>query len=108
MLDFFLVLGQIPGTNITLTFTDVVVLYSVAFITYYLHREHKLSKRALKHLVLAFWLHVSKPRRGRPPKKVELWPEHTGLTPLINIDFANLWRLLRHAYRQAGPAQLDV
>ena len=98
MLDFLLVLGQIPGTRTDLTFTDVVVIYSVTFITYYARREYKLSKRALKYLVLAFWLYVSRPKRGRPPKKVELWPDHTSSVPLINLDFgflARSWRLIR-------------
>lgn len=98
MLDFLLVLGQIPGTRIDLTFFDVLAGFCVIFILYKLYREHKLSKQALKALVVAFWLYVSRPKRGRPPKQVELWPDHTSSVPLINIDFGYLsrrWRLAR-------------
>lgn len=108
MLNFFLVLGQVPGTNIELTFYDVMTIYLLAILAYWLRREYKLSKIAIKSLFLNFWLYVSKPRRGRPPKKLELWPEHIDIVPLVNTGFGNLWRLLRLAYRQAGPAGLDA
>jgi len=97
MLDFLLVLGQIPGTHIDITFVDILIGYSIILILYSLHREHKLSKKALKELVLAFWLYVSRPKRGRPPKQVVLWTDHIDLAPLIGIDFGHLFR--RRAYR---------
>lgn len=35
MLDFFLVLGQIPGTNFTLTFSEVLVIATLVGIASY-------------------------------------------------------------------------
>lgn len=101
MLTFFVFLGQVPGTHFYLTFNELMVAYLVAMISYTVHREHRLAKQAIKHLVVNFWVWVSQPKRGRPAKQVALWPDHTNLAPLVNIDFGYLSQRL-HLVRRAA------
>lgn len=100
MLDFFLVLGQVPGTHIDLTFTEIATVYSAALIFYLMRREHGLASKAISHMSLMFWLITSRPKAGRPPKKTVLWPEHIDLVPLVDIDFDRYLRLLRQLQEQ--------
>ena len=56
MLDFLLVLGQIPGTNLQITFNEITIFITAVFIWYFRRqlralaiREYKLSLAYLKH-----------------------------------------------------------
>jgi hypothetical protein len=95
MLDFFLVLGQIPGTHIDLTFAEIATIYSAALISYLIRREYRIATQAISMMSVMFWLDASRPKLGRPPKKTVLWPAHINLAPLVNIDFDRYFRLLR-------------
>lgn len=43
MLDFFLILGQIPGTDLTITFNEIVLAFIFAWLTYVEFRPAKKS-----------------------------------------------------------------
>ncbi len=42
MLDFLLVLGQIPGTNFQITFSEMLVLVALVGVIYVVRKEHFL------------------------------------------------------------------
>lgn len=48
MLDFLLVLGQIPGTNVQITFNDLVTVACVAYLFYEYKKYKKEIRRWLK------------------------------------------------------------
>lgn len=56
MLDFLLVLGQIPGTDIQITFNELVVLASLAAIWHFRRQLRRLA--AAKKRQLAVWLRL--------------------------------------------------
>jgi hypothetical protein len=62
MLNFFLVLGQIPGTDFQLTFTDMLCVVLFGLCTY-LVRRHRVELRTtyfhLKLSVLLTQSHIS-------------------------------------------------
>ena len=54
MLDFFLVLGLIPGTNFQITFNEIVAVVSLAAIWYF-RRQLRRQLVAQKQRLLVFW-----------------------------------------------------
>jgi hypothetical protein len=88
MLDFFLVLGQVPGTRFYLTFTELFSTYSICLIAYILHREYNIRKKFLIHMRFTYVMHSTKVRPGRLKKRV-LLPDHISLIPLVKTDFEN-------------------
>jgi hypothetical protein len=68
MLDFFLVLGQVPGTRFFLTFNELFSAYSIWLTFYLTRREFIIARQGVKHIPLAYWLVVSSKKAGRPPK----------------------------------------
>lgn len=97
MLDFLLVLGQVPGTHVELTFTDVLAGYFIVVFLYTAHREFKIRSSWLCYMRIIYCLYSIRPQVGRPRKRAEL-PGHISLALAINIDFDYLlrhWRLAR-------------
>ena len=91
MLDFLLVLGQIPGTGLQLTFTDILLLTSLLIIaftwrmrlfTYGYRQAHELS--VLKHKALR-QLGINKVSSGRSiRRKVVVPPERIYRRPFVS------------------------
>jgi|SRR4051812_19367907 hypothetical protein len=88
MLDFFLVLGQVPGTRFYLTFTELISTYSICLSAYILHREYNIRTNFLSHMRLIYVMYSTRVRPGRVKKRVEL-PDRISLIPLIKTDFEN-------------------
>lgn len=86
MLDFLIVLGQIPGTQYDLTFSNIIIGYSVVLTFYFLQREYKNRKCWLKRVGLIYRLEAIKPRRGRPKQRVVLI-DRKGSTLRVNTAF---------------------
>ena len=58
MLNEFLVLGQVPGTNFQITFNDLVLLFDLALLLFALEHYHHLTQkiryyRLYSHLLVA-------------------------------------------------------
>jgi len=53
MLDFLLILGQIPGTNIRISFGQLVVAIIVGLLAIRLYRRPTLRRK------YAYWFHLS-------------------------------------------------
>ena len=51
MLDFLLVLGQIPGTNFQITFNDIVAIICIAYLYY----EYKKYRRQIHRFLKWAW-----------------------------------------------------
>jgi hypothetical protein len=68
MLDFFLVLGQVPGTHFYLTFNELFSAYSICIISYVTRREYRIAIKGRQFIPTNFFTVVSTPMRGRPPK----------------------------------------
>jgi hypothetical protein len=68
MLDFFLVLGQVPGTHFFLTFNELFSAYSICLISYLIRREYRIAINGGQLIPMAFFTVVSTPMRGCPPK----------------------------------------
>jgi hypothetical protein len=68
MLDFLLVLGQVPGTHITLTFNEMLTIYFVIIACYIYRHDHKIASSTKKFIELSFWLYISRNKLGRPYK----------------------------------------
>jgi hypothetical protein len=68
MLDFFLVLGQVPGTHFFLTFNELFGAYSLCLFTFITRREFKTAQKGACGIPLAYWLVITAPKRGAPPK----------------------------------------
>ena len=45
MINEFLVLGQVPGTNFQITFSDLVFLFDMALLFYTLERYHHIIQK---------------------------------------------------------------
>lgn len=50
MLDAFLILGQIPGTDYQLTFTNIIAIYFVAGFTWLALKERDALKARFSNL----------------------------------------------------------
>lgn len=48
MWDFILVLGQIPGTNIQVTFSEFIVMLIIAWLAWRARRKHIGVRRFMK------------------------------------------------------------
>jgi hypothetical protein len=42
MLNEFLVLGLIPGTNIQITFNELLLVLDISLVVFLLHKKHKV------------------------------------------------------------------
>jgi hypothetical protein len=94
MLDFFLVLGQIPGTKFYLTFTELFSTYSICLFAYILQREFHIRKNFLIRMRLVYVMHSTRVLPGRIKQRVIL-TERINLIPLIRSDFAHFWKNLQ-------------
>jgi hypothetical protein len=94
MLDFFLVLGQIPGTKFYLTFTELFSTYSICLTVYILHREYNLRKNFLIYMRLVYIMYSTRVLPGRIKQRVIL-TERINLVPLIRSDFENFLKSLQ-------------
>jgi hypothetical protein len=93
MLDFFLVLGQVPGTHFFLTFTEIFSAYSICLTAYILHREYHIRKSFLVYIRLVYVMYSHRVRPGKLKKRAIL-PDHIDLAPLADIDFENFLKHL--------------
>lgn len=50
MLDFFLVLGQVPGTDIQLGFWQIMSGYLSAFLLVLFYRKYKASRKVIQQI----------------------------------------------------------
>lgn len=64
MLNQFLVLGQVPGTNFQVTFNDFVAILCCLALTYIWHRNPRLIRFTL--IKLEFWLAIFSLRFKQP------------------------------------------
>jgi hypothetical protein len=99
MLDFFLVLGQVPGTRFFLTFTELFSAYTIALTVFILQREYRLRIKFLVRMRVIYVMYSTRVRPGSPKKRAIL-PAHIDLTPLIRSDFENFRKRLEPAQRQ--------
>lgn len=89
MLDFFLVLGQVPGTHFYLTFTELLSAYSISLAAYILQREYRARKSFLVYARLVYVMYSHRLRPGRVRRR-EVLPAHINLTLRVNIDLHHL------------------
>ncbi len=94
MLDFFLVLGQVPGTKFYLTFTELFSTYSICFTAYILHREYHIRKDFLVYMRLVYVMHSTRVLPGKIKQRVIL-TDRIDLIPLVKTDFENFYQDLR-------------
>jgi hypothetical protein len=99
MLDFFLVLGQVPGTRFFLTFTELFSAYTIALTVFILQREYRLRIKFLVRMRIIYVMYSTRVRPG-PPKRRAILPDHIDLTPLIRSDLENFRKRLEPAQRQ--------
>jgi hypothetical protein len=45
MLNEFLVLGQIPGTNFQITFSELALLFDIALVVFLLRKNHVIFQK---------------------------------------------------------------
>lgn len=53
MLNEFLVLGQVPGTNLQITFTELMLLFDIALILLMLEKKLDMRKQ-----VSYYWIYI--------------------------------------------------
>jgi hypothetical protein len=94
MLDFFLVLGQIPGTPFYLTFSELFSVYSIALCYYIFRREYRIRTTFYTDMKLNYVMYSSRVRPG-PVKRREVLPGHIDLTLLEYIDVEGYLRRLQ-------------
>jgi hypothetical protein len=99
MLDFFLVLGQVPGTRFFLTFTEVFSAYTIVVSAYILHREYYVRMAFYALMRLNYVMYSSRVHPG-PVRKRAILPDHIDLTPLIKNDFEHFWKSLQNFARR--------
>jgi hypothetical protein len=85
MLDFFLILGQVPGTHFYLTFTEVFCVYTISLSAFYLNREYRSRTSFYTYMKFNYAMFSSRVRPGRI-KRREVLPVHIDLAPLVDID----------------------
>jgi hypothetical protein len=95
MLDFFLVLGQVPGTHFFLTFTEIFSTYTILLTSYILHRDYHVRTNFYARMRLIYIMYSSRVLPGRVKKRVIL-PDHISLIPLVKTDFENFRQSLEH------------
>jgi hypothetical protein len=88
MLDFFLVLGQVPGTHFFLTFTEIFSAYTLALTTFTVHRQYHIRTNFLVNMRLVYVMYSTRVLPGKIKKRAIL-PEHIDLIPLIKNDALN-------------------
>ena len=95
MLDFLIVLGQIPGTQYQLDFYEIVAgVFAILVITS-ARRRYRSAKTFLT-INRFIWLEVKiLRRRGRPPKLLALWIDHTNPAPQVSIWLGWIGRHVR-------------
>lgn len=77
MLNELLVLGLIPGTNLQITFNELLILFDISVLLVVLERYHHLSQKiAYYWIYLHFYLIAKKYRQFRLPLLATLI-EHT-------------------------------
>jgi hypothetical protein len=97
MFDSLLVLGQVPGTRLTLTFNELASTYILALSVYLLRREYKIRNAFFKLMRTIYCLFSIRPVRGRPRKRAIL-TGHIDSTLLVNIEFDRLLQRLHLAH----------
>jgi hypothetical protein len=85
VLDFLLVLGQVPGTHFYLTFTELFSTYTILLSAYSAYREYQHHIYFYKSMKLNYVMYSTRVRPGRVKQRVEL-PAHIDLAPLLGID----------------------
>jgi hypothetical protein len=101
MLDFFLVLGQIPGTPFFLTFTELFSVYTILFAAYIYRREYRIRTTFYSDMELIYVMYSSRVHSG-PVRKREVLPDHIDLTLLEYIDaekYLHRLRMFAHQVR---------
>lgn len=66
MWDFLLVLGQVPGTDIQITFLELLLATALA-AAFLLYRKHLLKASTLNHLIHQLLLYL-RTKRGQQLK----------------------------------------
>ncbi len=100
MLDFLLVLGQVPGTKFYFTFTELFGGY-ILFVSFYILRhEYRIRRDWLIYMRLIYVMYSMRPQIGRPKARAIL-TAHISLIPEVNIDFSSL-RRIAHLDRQSA------
>lgn len=66
MINEFLVLGQIPGTNLQITFNDYIAVLCLVVIWYIWHRNPQIIRISIAKL--EFWLAIISLRFKQPVK----------------------------------------
>jgi hypothetical protein len=85
MLDFLLVLGQVPGTHFYLTFTELFSTYTILLTTYASYCEYKHRVNFYRRMKLNYVMYSTRVRPGRVKLRAVL-PDHISLAPLLGID----------------------
>jgi hypothetical protein len=98
MLDFFLVLGQVPGTHFFLTFTELFSVCTIAVSTYILNREYYLRMTFYSNMRLNYVMYSTRIHPG-PTRKRAVLPGRIDLIPLIKTDVENFQKRFE-AYRR--------
>jgi hypothetical protein len=110
MLDFFLILGQVPGTHFYLTFTEVFCVYTISLSAFYINREYRIRTSFYTYMKFNYAMYSSRVRPGRV-KQREVLPVHIDLAPLIDIDGELILQRLQefvHLVRLSGERILQL
>jgi hypothetical protein len=99
MLDFFLVLGQVPGTHFFLTFTEIFSAYTIALAVYTLQRQYYIRINFLINTRLNYIMYSTRVMPGRVKKRAIL-TDRIDLIPLIKNDFENFLQRLETYQRR--------
>jgi|GEM_PF-5116300 len=100
MLDFFLVLGQVPGTHFFLTFTEVFGAYTIALAAYTFNRQYHIRMNFYEHMRLVYVMYSSRVLPGKPKERAVL-PDRIDLIPLLQSDFENFQMRLEEQQQRA-------
>ncbi len=101
MLDFFLVLGIVPGTSFVLTFNEILLVFSliVAALWLYGSRRPKISiKQEMVQLSRLHSFSYPIPTKFSQPEEPTA---HKVEVPLVNIVLPHLSRVVRLIRRAA-------
>jgi hypothetical protein len=103
MLDFLLVLGQVPGTHFYLTFTEIFSVYVISIASYIIRREYIIRTTFYSDMKLNYTMYSSRVRPGRVSLR-EVLPDYIDLAPLVDIDAEKLLQYSQEFLRQARLA----
>jgi hypothetical protein len=103
MLDFLLVLGQVPGTHFYLTFTEIFSVYVISIASYIIRREYIIRTTFYSDMKLNYAMYSSRVRPGRVSLR-EVLPDYIDLAPLVDIDSEKLLQYSQEFLRQARLA----